>query len=467
MGQRPRKLTPEAGPWHYLGAEMRAWRNQRGLSLAKLSKKILFNPSYMARAERGDQTPSADLVTAYDHALEASGALVRIYRRITEQPRQDPSARVHVSKTAAHVSNHHEPLETDTDAAGPSSTGITVPVRTDDGRIVFVSLSRRTLLGALGTAAVLSASPEAASAVAAPPAHPDATPIEHLEATRRVLIDNDNLFGPHQVIPVVQRQITAIKALREHARGADRARLLRLQTQYSELCGWLYQDAGDFRAAQHWTREALETSHLVGDPELTAYALARRSQLAGDMRDALEAVDVAEAAERMAPPGSRLTAVAATYSGLGHALQGDADASQRAYDHAQELRQSVDPDSPWGAWRDAAYIEVHRAHSLVLLGDYEGAAERFRTAIDKLPPRFHRDRGVYLAREAVALAGAGDHERAAHLGLQALHIGRETGSARITRALARLDSQLSRVHTVPSVQEFRQALDASLLHQAT
>ncbi|MBW1597927.1 helix-turn-helix transcriptional regulator [Streptomyces sp. JJ38] len=463
-------MTPDASPWHHLGAEMRAWRNQRGLSLGKLSKKILFNPSYMARVERGEQAASADLVSAYENALSAGGSLVRIYRRITEGDNAEGLVRGHVSKPGPHVSNGDVALVEDPAGQAPSSEGISVPVRTDDGRIIFVSLSRRSLLGALGTAAALSATPQAAAAASLTPtpAIPDMNPLEHLRATRRVLIDNDNLFGAHQVIPLVQRQLTAMKALRGELRGTDRKELLRLQAQYAELCGWLHQDTGDFRASQHWTREALETSHMAGDQDLTTYILARRSQLAGDMRDPIEAVDVAEAAEDMAPPGSRLAAVAATFGAHGHALRGDALASARAYEHAHTLRESMDsdPDSPWGVWLDAAYIEVHRAHSLALLGDHQSAAEGFRKAIAELPAGFHRDRGVYLAREAAALAGAGEAEQAAVLGQQALKIGIDTGSARITRSLGQLHNDLNQWRSVPSVAEFRDAMNDAVLRQA-
>lgn len=84
MGQRPNDLTPHASPQHYLGAEMRAWRTQRGLSLGKLSRSILFNTSYMARVERGGQAASADLVRAYDDALGAGGSLVRLHASVLE-----------------------------------------------------------------------------------------------------------------------------------------------------------------------------------------------------------------------------------------------------------------------------------------------------------------------------------------------------------------------------------------------
>lgn len=347
VGQRPRELTPNAGPWHHLGAEMRDWRKHRRLSLGKLSEKILFNTSYMARAERADQRPSADLVTAYEQALDAGGSLVRAYRQIVEAPEPGGSSRVHVSKPALDVSNGHVAMADEMDLGGPSSEGISVPARTDDGRIIFVSMSRRALLGALGTAAASTAFADPAAVAASPSMRPSlsgANPIEHLEATHGVLVDSDKLFGPYQSIPIVERQIAAMKFLRQDLRGEDRRRLLQLHARYAELAGWLHQDTRNFRSAQHWMREALEISHLTNDPQLTTFILARRSQLAGDMHDPLDALDVAEAAEQHAEPGSRLAAVAATYGAHAHALRGAPDACMRAYEHAHDLRQSMDPD---------------------------------------------------------------------------------------------------------------------------
>ncbi|MET9860606.1 helix-turn-helix transcriptional regulator [Streptomyces smyrnaeus] len=470
MGQKPRKLTPEAGPQHELGAEMRAWRTHRGRSLGKLSGRINYSPSYMARVERGDQAASADLVTAYDHELRAEGALVRMYRRHQAAATQDSSSCVHVSNPSPDVSQGSVLLEDTSDPAAPSSEGISVPARTDDGRIIFVTVSRRALLGTLGATAATAALPEAAAAAAAPAqgALSGPTAIEHLEATHRVLIDSDKLFGPYQSIPIVERQIAAMKALRRNVRGGDRKRLLLLHARYAELAGWLHQDTRNFRAAQHWMREALEVSHLTGDPQLTTFILARRSQLAGDMHDPIDALDVAEAAEMHATPGSRLEAVAATYGAHAHALRGDPDACKRAYEHAHELREAMDPDpdSPLGVWLDAAYIEAQRARSLNTLGDFHAAAEGFGRALANLPADYHRERGVHLARQAVALAGAGEAEEAGRAGMQALRIGIETGSGRITRQLARLDTNLAPWHSVTPVNEFRDAMRDAVLKQA-
>ena len=103
-------------------------------------------------------------------------------------------------------------------------------------------------------------------------------------------------------------------------------------------------------------------------------------------------------------------------------------------------------------------MDVQRARCLSVLGKHERATAVFQQAIRDLPPAYRRDRGVYLAREALAHAGAHDPEQAAAAGLQALAIAEETGSGRIIYELATLDDGLTRWARVPAVSEFREAL---------
>ena len=55
MGRQRRVLTPERSAVHRWGAELRARRDERGLSLAGLGRLARYDASYLARLERGDQ----------------------------------------------------------------------------------------------------------------------------------------------------------------------------------------------------------------------------------------------------------------------------------------------------------------------------------------------------------------------------------------------------------------------------
>jgi hypothetical protein len=157
------------------------------------------------------------------------------------------------------------------------------------------------------------------------------------------------------------------------------------------------------------------------------------------MLDSVTAIAAAGAAMRLSAGRHPLTeAAAAAYGAHGHALTGDGAAARRLYERARAALQGGG-DPPAGAWMtflDTAYIDASEACSLAALGDHAAAAAGFGSAIRGLRPGYHRDRGVYLAREARARAASGEHDRAADLAGRALAIGAETGSGRIFAELA-------------------------------
>ena len=335
-----------------------------------------------------------------------------------------------------------------------------------DGRISWVSIDRRTFLSRGGSAAL------AAVAAAALPPLPGAaparlpavaasdgrTPVEHLIALRAVLIDSDNQLGSAVVIPVVESQVEVIRHLLDGRAGGDRRALLTLQAQFAEFAGWLHQDGRNFQPAQYWLDRSLEWSHMAGDQELTTYVILRKSQLAGDMGNAADAADLADAASHMAIARSRIAATASCFGAHGFALAGQGPAAERAIDHALDLAADVDDGSSWAIWLDEAYIQVQRARCLSTLGQHAKAAAVFGEAIGKLPESFRRDRGVYLARQALAYARARDPEQAAATGMRALDVAGDAQSGRVTGELSDVGAALARWQRLPDVIRFRDAL---------
>jgi tetratricopeptide (TPR) repeat protein len=410
----------------------------------------------LERWERGLVVPPADVCMAADHvAQDAPGAA--------------PAAPLLPASEPADPCPDDVPMR--------DGDEIVLPCRALNGRIIWVSIPRRTFLsGGLGTAAL------AAFAAAAGPgpfgasvsrlrtaAATEMNPIETLRRLRRALIDADNLLGPGGVLPAVQGQIQVIRQLRADRRGADRQALLTMQAEYAEFAGWLHQDARDFQAAGFWLDRALEWSHAAADREMATYVMARKSQLAGDMSDATSAIDLAGAAGGMARKGSRLKATAATYGAHGYALAGQRTACLRAIDGAREMAGRLDdnPESPWATWLDGAYIDVQRGRCLSVLGDHAKAAAVFQQAIRELPSSFRRDRGVYLAREALAHAGAREPEQAAGVGMQAVAIAHDTQSGRVIDELARVGAGLAPWATLPAVAGFQDALTSVLPTERT
>lgn len=406
-----------------LGNEVRRRRNELGLPQKAVAARASCARESITQIETARQYASPSLMASIDKALQAGGALLVMHRQLDELRR--------VARASA--------------PADPSP---------GEG----LEVDRRQLIRKAGVLAAAAMMPPLRAQVVAPWAG-DIAPIEHFRQVRRVLIDADNLFGPARVIPTVHEQIQVLQQVRSGASGTDGRGLLHMQTQFAEFAGWLHQDQGDHGKAQYWTDRALEWSYATHDPDLTTFILARKGQLAGDMQDAVTAVDVSEAAAGMAAPGTRLAAIATTYAAHGYALAGDGAASAGSYDQAQKLLADGSglARSPWGVWLDASYIEVQRARSLVVLGSYTAAAEGFQRAVDELPEGYQRDRGVYLARAALAHAGARDAEQAAAFGMRALAIGAQTGSGRITSELRQLDSIFD-TWGAPAGHEFRDAM---------
>ncbi|MGQ0776724.1 MAG: hypothetical protein ACT4NY_20255 [Pseudonocardiales bacterium] len=99
-------------------------------------------------------------------------------------------------------------------------------------------------------------------------------------------------------------------------------------------------------------------------------------------------------------------------------------------------------------------------------GDYHGAAQIVQDAIADFPGRYRRTYGVCLARTPLAQACDHEVEHAATLGLEALPIGVQTGSARTLTTLAQLNNQLAPWNTVPAVADFCTAMQDTILHRA-
>jgi tetratricopeptide (TPR) repeat protein len=289
------------------------------------------------------------------------------------------------------------------------------------------------------------------------------SPVEHLHRMRGVLIEQDNLLGPGHVAPVLLDQITLIERLRQDSDGTDARELLLLQAMYSEFAAWCAQDIADFAAARYWLDRALELAHMTLDPVWPAYILARKAQLAADMRDPLAAIGLARAAAAADPGRSRLSAVAGVYRAQGHAMAGEEAEAMSVLETAREQATADDesPDVPWAPWLGPLYVAVHEARCASALGRHERAAEIYAQAISGIPDRMCRDRGVYIARMALALARAGQHDAAASAGLEAVAVAATTRSGRIVTELRQLDAAVAR-HRTQATAELRQALSATL-----
>ncbi|MEU1549088.1 hypothetical protein [Nocardia sp. NPDC005745] len=443
--------------YRWTGVESRALREAMLLSVEKFAAKMGISSRSVTNWElqgvSAHMRPSSRELL--DTALaEASPEVVARFERVLAEigsQRDEPEGGSPVTVTLTNdTPGRLVPIAS---GAGDADQ-VWVRARTAAGEVVLVSLPRRTVVAGFGAgalAAAVGAKPAAALA------HSHIDHPAHFRTLRTALIESDNLYGGQSVVPLVEQNLEIMNQLRRAGIG-DAAEMQRMRIFYAEFAAWLYQDACNWTRAQHWTDRALTWSHQLGDDYCIAATLIRKAQIANDMQDGTEAMELAEAAERAAPPGTRFAAVAATFAGYGAALAGDRSASARAFDRARTLAADADADPVWGGFLDAQYIDAHQAHGRTALGDYRAAIDQFGRAISGMQSGFTRDQAVYTSRRALAYALAGEAEPAATLGLAAMQVGVSTGSERVLQNVRAVDELLS-VRHLPEVVEFREAAE--------
>ena len=134
-------------------------------------------------------------------------------------------------------------------------------------------------------------------------------------------VQADARIGPAYLIPAVQGQLPVMEEICRMTRGSDHEQALRLGSQFTEFCGWLYQDSGDYESAMYWTDRALEYAVELDDRRVISYVLMRKSNIATDAGQPGHGLGLANAAlkqdQQLTP---RLRAVALRQRANAHAM---------------------------------------------------------------------------------------------------------------------------------------------------
>jgi len=104
MAGRARRLTPEASPRHWFGAEVRRWREGRGLSQRALARLIWHSEETVAKVEKAERWPSRDLAHRCDEVLDTGGVLLSAWPEVEQQRLANDGRRQRRRR-----STHHRP----------------------------------------------------------------------------------------------------------------------------------------------------------------------------------------------------------------------------------------------------------------------------------------------------------------------------------------------------------------------
>lgn len=269
--------------------------------------------------------------------------------------------------------------------------------------------------------------------------------VDYFRSVLHQHIRADNLMGPHHLVEVVRAQTDLLDDILPSSSGATADDLLELAFRYSELTGWLYQDAGDPANAMTYSDRALDYATTSGDVINIAYVLMRKANIACDLGSTARAIGLTQAALRNStrvPP--RIRALILGQQARAYALQGDRDACLRsvelAIDEVTGRRANSDQIADYCT---PSYIDIQAATCWVDLGSPQQAVPVYQRALTDLPNGMRRDRGLCLTRLAVAHAASGDRQSACDIGRQAVSTVRSATSGRALSELQGLRQRLA------------------------
>jgi transcriptional regulator with XRE-family HTH domain len=230
--------------------------------------------------------------------------------------------------------------------------------------------------------------------------------------------------------------------------------------------GWLAYDAGRIASAKQYLQDTIVHARLVDYPAVEVRAMACMCLLLNRSGRPAEALQCAEAAQRIAQRWTwpRLASLLRLREAAAQAHLGDAGEFARALADAEAGldRWGTDDEPAWTRFVTPAELTGLAGQSQLVLGQPEKAAAAFRSIVDDPDPTFHRNGVYYTVQLAHATAAQGDSRGAAHVALDALPLVTALHSGRTRRSLHRLRVRLDSSRSSPVVDEFADAYDLAM-----
>ena len=423
-----------------IGSELRRLRQQAGMSLTDLAKRVHFSRAHLSKIENGRVRASMELVRRCDAAVGAEGRLIAAAER-------------------------HAVMSVPEDA-GEGTEDVWVMGVGADGAGWATPVNRRDALRAgVSSWVSLRLTPPTPRPAALGPA------LEGFSALFREVRRLGQVTGPGVVLPMVIAQTQAVRGVAAAAgESPERTALLRLAARFAEFAGWMAQEAGDDRIAAGWTREAVEIAGAAGDRELEAHAWVRRALITLYRDDHQQTVELARRGQSDPRVSPRIRGLAALREAQGHALGGDHDACRRALDRGRELLAEAggggaQPPADVPALGPASVPDmaaVVTGWCLYDLGRPAAAVEVLGPVFDRMPVTSRRARARYGARLALAYLGVGEVDQACGLLDRLLDDTDAVDSATIRHDLRRFSRFLPQWRSYSGAQELHARLSAQL-----
>jgi tetratricopeptide (TPR) repeat protein len=356
------------------GTELARLMAVRGVGVRELARMVPCNPGHISNLRSGKARPSPELAEALDERLEAGGAL---YVLVPAHERRRPQSAASWGDGAA------------------------------ADEIAAMELGRLAEATEVGTGTVERLELAVDELAIAYPSTPSA-----------------DLYGRVRgYLRYVGRLLDARMTLAEHRR------LLVVGGWLSLLAATTLIDLHRDQSAAAHLRTAAQLAREAGHAEIAAWCLETEAWQVLTAGDYQRAADISQAAQRIAPTAGSAFIQATAQEGRAWARLGAAAETRAALSRVEALVSPLPmPERPEHHYRyDPPKAQVYVATTLSWLGDTaaEGLARQVLATIEA-PQARPRPRRAALARLdlALALTGAGKHDEAAGVTLEAIRSGR-------------------------------------------
>jgi transcriptional regulator with XRE-family HTH domain len=426
MPQKPRPLDDSQSMAHWFGVELRTWRELRGLSTTALGAKVHLSGSSIQRIEKAERPCNADLAASLDDALDARGALRRLWRRVeADADSQGRDADKLQSEALGEASN----------LAAPGT--LEARTRTEvDGSDV----ERRSFLA--GGAAVLGPIGVGALGYAALPKVIRNDDIEQVWMASTLLAQWDNQYGGAGLVRSASiglyRWATSLLDVR--CPGRLEPELFTAVGRLAIVMGASAFDAYEHDDARFYLGAGVKFAEHAGNWHLRASGmnwLARQAIWVGEPDDGLtHAENGLVRSDRLTPKEQAMLHNARARA---HAKMRDIESAVRAIGHSDEIfsHAAEGEDAPWMSYYDRAQHHGDTGHALFDLTILAGhspaaAADRLEIAIEEHGDGYVRSRALSGTKLASLRMATGDPQEAVTVGHRALD---EVGRLRSQRAV--------------------------------
>lgn len=242
----------------------------------------------------------------------------------------------------------------------------------------------------------------------------------------------EQAVSSRQLAPAVAAHLTLARhTVEERLRTSKGFAVL---SEIAGLAAWLAVDQGDQGSARRHYTDAVRYAGRAHHPLLATYMTASLGHFAVEAGDARQGLVLLQRAEtQMAPPApSSARAWLASLHAVAHAELRDIASAHAALRKAESLagRQSGEPVWPWVFTFDTAKVARYQATTFARLGDVRAATTAFQAATPALTGP--KPRALALLDHARVLARSGHVGDGCALATEALRLGRDFGSERVT-----------------------------------